>query len=79
MVVIYYDQSPRPVLEALNAWASLFRGDGDGLIVVLHPALGSEVVLTAWDKRLRLSQFDRRDAAAFIEQFRGHGPETPSG
>jgi len=78
MVVIYYDQPARPVLAALKEWASLFRGDGDGIIVVLHPGLGSEVVLTAWNRRLRLPQFDSRAAAAFIEQFRGHGPETPA-
>ena len=77
MVVIYYDKPQEPVLETLKAWAGLFSGDRDGLVVVAHPGLGSEIVLTAWDKRLRLQQFDPRAAAAFIDAFRGRGPERP--
>lgn len=74
MVVVYYDRPQKAVLETLGAWAGLFRGDRDGLIVVAYPGLGSEIVLTAWDKRLHLPQFDPGAAAAFVDAFRGHGP-----
>jgi Protein of unknown function (DUF3105) len=78
MIVIYYDKPAQSVLESLKNWAGLFRGEMDGVIVIRHSGLGSEVVLTAWNKRLRLPQFDPTATAAFIEQFRGHGPKTPT-
>ena len=76
-VVIYYDKPEELTLETLKEWAGLFHGDRDGIVIVPHPELGSEIVLTAWDKRLRLPQFDPAAAAAFIDAFRGHGPEKP--
>jgi hypothetical protein len=39
--------------------------------------LGEQVVLTAWTKRLMQKKFDIASAAAFIEKFRGRGPENP--
>ena len=34
------------------------------------------VVMTAWTKLLRLEAFDEASAAAFIDLFRGRGPEN---
>ena len=73
--MIYYDKPLPSVLETLKTWASLFRGDRDGIIVVANPGLGTEIVLTAWDKRLQLANFEPSAAAAFIDAFRGRGPE----
>lgn len=40
--------------------------------------VGSAVILlTAWTKMLRLAKFDAASAAAFIDRFRGRGPEHP--
>ena len=39
--------------------------------------LGQSVVLTAWAKRLDLDRFDPAPAAAFIDGYRGRGPENP--
>ncbi len=39
--------------------------------------LGSDLVLTAWTKRLRLASFDAPLAAAFVDAYRGRGPEHP--
>lgn len=75
IVVIYYDQLKLSVLETLKNWAALFPGDRDGLIVVAHPGLDSGIVLTAWTRRLRLASFDPDAAAAFIDAYRGRGPE----
>jgi hypothetical protein len=48
---------------------------GVEFIDVPRPGLDDAIVLTAWRRRLRLSQFDRSAAAAFIDAFRGRGPE----
>jgi hypothetical protein len=74
-VVIYYDNPAPDVLNTLRLWAGLFHEDRDGIIVVPYPGLNETIVLTAWQKRLRLSQFNPSAAAAFIDAFRGHGPE----
>ena len=77
-VVIYYGTPQPRVLRTLREWASLFRGSRDGIVVVTHPRLGQEIVLTAWDTRLKLAEFDPNAAAAFIDTFRGRGPEKSS-
>jgi hypothetical protein len=74
-VVIYYDDPAPEVLNTLRQWAGLFHDDRDGIIVVPHPGLDEAIVLTAWQRRLRLSQFDPSAVAAFIDAFRGRGPE----
>ena len=40
-----------------------------------QPGIGQTVVLTAWIKRLMLPNFERPAAAAFIDLYRGRGPE----
>jgi hypothetical protein len=74
-VVIYYDKPAPDVLNTLRQWAGLFHEDRDGIIVVPYPGLDEAIVLTAWQRRLRLSQFDPNAGAAFIDAFRGRGPE----
>ncbi len=39
------------------------------------PGMGKRVVLVAWTKLLRLRKFDAASAAAFIDAYRGRGPE----
>jgi hypothetical protein len=48
-----------------------------GNVVIYYDTLGEEVVLTAWTKTLRLEPFDAALAAAFIDRYRGRGPEHP--
>ena len=74
-VVIYYDDPAPGVLSTLKRWVGLFHEDPDGVIVVPLHGLGESIVLTAWQRRLRLSQFDPNAAAAFIDAFRGRGRE----
>lgn len=74
-VVIYYGTPPKTVLRRLREWAGLFRGDRDGIVVVAHSGLVNEIVLTAWDRRLKLPEFDPDAAAAFVDAYRGRGPE----
>jgi hypothetical protein len=77
MVVIYYDKPPADVSETLESWAGLYGGAWSGLVVVPMPGLGDEVVLTAWERVLRLQPFDSAAAAGFVDRYRGRGPEHP--
>ncbi len=76
-IVIYYDDPGEEALAQLRAWAARYDGQWDGIVITPGPGLAGEVVLTAWTKRLRLDQFDAEAAAAFIDAFRGRGPEHP--
>ncbi|GEM85963.1 DUF3105 domain-containing protein [Meiothermus granaticius] len=76
-VVVYYDPSAQAAQDQLRAWAQQFSGSWDGLVVVPKLGLGQSVELTAWNKLLRLESWDAPAAAAFIDAFRGRGPENP--
>jgi len=77
MIVIYYDTPPVQVSATLESWAGLYSGPWSGLVVVPMPGLGNGIVLTAWERMLKLDPFDAATAAAFIDRFRGRGPEHP--
>jgi len=76
-IVIYYDQPGEDVLDTLEHWAGLYDGDWSGIILVPAQRLGERIVLTAWTRRLELPSFEPEAAAAFIDAFRGRGPEHP--
>ncbi|HEX9789657.1 MAG TPA: DUF3105 domain-containing protein [Kiloniellales bacterium] len=76
-IVIYYDAPETEVLATLKDWAGLYGGQWDGLVVTPHSGLGKTIVMTAWRKILRLDTFDPAAAAAFIDAYRGRGPEHP--
>lgn len=76
-VVVYYDDPGAETIALLKSWSGLFGGQWSGLVVVPAPGLGQEVVLAAWRKKLRLKPFAEPAAAAFIDAFRGRGPEKP--
>jgi Protein of unknown function (DUF3105). len=77
LVVIYYDDPGPEALQTLRAWARMFNGPWDGIVVVPRPGLGRAVILTAWTRMLRLESWDPEAAAAFVDAFRGRGPERP--
>ncbi len=77
MIVIYYDTPPDDVFAMLGSWAELYGGPWSGLVVTPMPGLGDEVVLTAWERTLKLKPFEAATAAAFIDRYRGRGPEHP--
>ncbi len=74
-VVVYYDRPEPETLATLRRWARVFDAPFQGLLVVPLEGLGAKVVLTAWGQRLDLEPFDAELAAAFIDKFRGRGPE----
>ena len=65
------------MLQTLDAWADVYDGRWDGIVVTPMVGLGQSVVLTAWNRRLDLDRFDPASAAAFIDGYRGRGPENP--
>ena len=79
MIVIYYGQLDDEAESRLHAWTNRFNGDWSGLVVVPHPRLRNrqELVVTAWQHRLDLNEFDPAAIAAFMDEFRGKGPENP--
>jgi hypothetical protein len=76
-IVIYYDKPGAEVLDTLADWADIYDGNWSGLVIAPHGGLGDTIVLTAWRKILRMKTFDPAPAAAFIDAFRGRGPEHP--
>ncbi len=76
-IVIYYDSPGAEAMRLLKDWTSLYGGQWDGVIATPASGLGKAVVLTAWRKILRLDQLEPAAAAAFIDRFRGRGPENP--
>ena len=75
-IVIYYDQPGEAVIQHLRELAQEQTGQWDGVVAVPSPGLGEGVVLTAWQKRLALPRYEEEKAAAFIDAFRGRGPEN---
>jgi hypothetical protein len=76
-IVIYYDAPSEAAMRSLKDWAALYRSMWSGIVVTPMPGLGQAVVLTAWRRMLRLDTFDAALAAAFIDAYRGRGPENP--
>jgi hypothetical protein len=77
LVVVYYDKPGAAAWETLTAWAGLYNNPWSGIVVTPKPGLGEALVLTAWNRLFRLERFDADAAAAFIDAFRGRGPEKP--
>jgi len=75
-VVVYYDKPGQEALTQLRSWAQQFNGQWDGLIVVPKAGIGPTIELTAWNKLLRLDSWDAPSAAAFVDAYRGRGPEN---
>lgn len=76
-IVIYLDKGRTDVPEELVGWARKFTGQWDGVIITRLPDIGDKVILTAWERNLELASFNAAAAAAFIDAYRGRGPENP--
>ncbi len=76
LIVIYYDTPDAESWETLTSWTGLYTGAWSGIVLTLKPGLGEAVILTAWKKLLRLDRFDADAVAAFVDTYRGRGPEN---
>ncbi len=76
-IVIYYELPGETAIQRLKDWTSLYGGHWDGVVATPSSGLGKAALWTAWRTILRLDEFDAAAAAAFIDKFRGRGPENP--
>lgn len=76
-VVVYYDVPGAQAIEILRRWTERFDEPWSGLVVVPREGLRDDLVVTAWRHRLDLPVFDPAALAAFIDAYRGRGPEHP--
>lgn len=76
-IVIYYDEPGAEIMGRLREWAGLYDNQWSGIVVTPAVGLGEQIVLSAWTKRLALNELAAAPAAAFIDAYRGRGPENP--
>lgn len=76
-IVIYYDEPGPEVMARLREWAGLYDNQWSGIVVTPAAGLGESIVMSAWTKRLRQDGFAAAPSAAFIDAYRGRGPENP--
>lgn len=77
MIVIFYNSPGEEDLKKLRAWTDLFNGPWSGIVAVRRAGLGEKLIITAWRRILRQDRLDAPAAAAFIDAYRGRGPENP--
>ncbi len=76
-VIVYYDHLSPDQRKIMRDWSSLYDGRWDGLVVTPSPGLGERIILVAWNNQLSLDRFEPTSVAAFIDAYRGRGPENP--
>lgn len=78
-VVVYYDpqRTPQEALDHLKRLTARYRGMWDAVVAVPRPDGRYVLILTAWRHRLRMERYDPRWVEAFVEAYRGRGPENP--
>lgn len=80
-VIVYYDpaQLSPQAEESLRGWANNQTGPWRSFIAVPNPKDEPEsaYVLTAWEKRLTMDEYDNSKVRAFVAEYIGRGPERP--
>jgi len=80
-VVVYYDPAAltAEAEESLRSWATNQSGNWQSVIAVPNPndEPESTYVLTAWEKRLTMDEYDDSAVRAFVAEYVGRGPENP--
>jgi hypothetical protein len=78
-IVIYYDPArvSNETAEALGELTSRHTGTWDGVLAVPRPDDQYELILTAWTFRMHLEEYDAELVDAFVDAYRGRGPENP--
>lgn len=76
-VVVYYDAAvvPEADLAALEDLAAAHPGNFSQVVCVPRSDSIYPVILTAWTRRLRLTQYDQTRIDGFVALFLGQGPE----
>jgi hypothetical protein len=78
-IVIYYnpatisDDAARKLTELTNE----YDGQWDAVLAVPRREDEFELILTAWTYKLELEEYDEELVDAFVDAYRGRGPENP--
>lgn len=75
IAIQYGAKVPRATVDAIRRW---YASDPFGKIVAPLPALGGNVVLTAWTHMLTCPGFNERAYDEFVDAYRARGPEQIS-
>ena len=78
-IVIYYDpeRTPAEDIEKIRRLTEQYSDYWDAVVGVPRNDPEYPVILTAWTKMLRLKEWDEERVNAFVDAFRGRGPENP--
>jgi hypothetical protein len=78
-IVIYYDPSRLTDASAtkITELTNEYDGQWDAVLAVPRPDMGNELTVTAWTYKLELDEFDEEMIDAFVDAYRGKGPENP--
>jgi len=79
-VVIYYDPGKlSPEIEkSLRGFVTANSDPEVGIVAVPDADFKYALILTAWDKMLKLDKYDPQVVTAFLAEYLGRGPENPS-
>lgn len=77
-IVIYYsrdlsDEAASKITDLNNE----YNGDWDAVLAAPREDQDEELVLTAWTYMLELEEYDEELVDAFVDAYRGRGPENP--
>lgn len=78
-VILYYNRQllTAEELAYLESLTHRYPGTWDAVLAVPRDDPEHVLILTAWQHRQRLRTFDRAAVEAFVDRFRGRGPENP--
>jgi hypothetical protein len=78
-IVVYYEPGRISTESATKITELTDRYDGqwDAVLAVPRPGMDAELTLTAWTYKMELDEFDEELIDAFVDAYRGKGPENP--
>lgn len=78
-IAIYYDpdRASAEDLEKIRGLTRKYNGYWDAVIAFPKPNAEKPFILTAWTKMLKLDHYDEEAIDAFVDAYRGRGPENP--
>ncbi|SCZ06898.1 Protein of unknown function [Paenibacillus polysaccharolyticus] len=76
-IIIYYRENASDELKEHLQYLAKFRQAGSGILAVPNKDIpdGSEIVVTAWTKTMKLDKFDDAKVGTFIHRYINQGPE----
>lgn len=78
IIIFYRPGELSPEDEAyLLTLTRTYTGDWDAVLAVPRPGMAHPFTLAAWRRLLRLETLEKEAVEAFIDAYRGRGPENP--